>query len=193
MAMMSVRLFPAAILAILSLPGIRLTPVQQDPWAAADRAVRRLHPSAFPQLPSLIRRSLEQRRCLVPQSRVAAGAHNVIEGRLRRQGTKDWAVLCSRGGASTILVFWGGDPSMVDSLATAADRTYLQGMGAEGIVFSRYLSIADPTFIRAHAGRSNDPLPAGPIHEGINDAFAGKGSVVWYRDGQRWHELAGAD
>lgn len=78
----------------------------------ADRATRRLPPSAFAQLPSDVRIDAEQRGCSVPQSSYDddRGEHNVINGQFRDRGVPAWAVLCSRERVSAILVCNGGHP-----------------------------------------------------------------------------------
>src|ERR671937_183045 len=78
----------------------------QDRWEAADAAVLRLPPAAFPQLPRNIVRYLQARGCTVPQTFVSAEPHNVISGEFARRGQTDWAVLCSRGREPSIIVFW---------------------------------------------------------------------------------------
>src|SRR5215472_14914222 len=79
-----------------------------DRWHAADRAIIRLDPDAFLQLPLSIRQELRRRRCTIPQSYEAAAAEGVISGRFHPTNEIDWAVLCSVDQESSILVFRGG-------------------------------------------------------------------------------------
>jgi len=100
--------------ACLAFP--RPTPAQ-DAWDRADSATTRLPPSGFSQLPPGVRRALEERGCMIPQSSERRQPHNVIRGEFQQPGQLDWAVLCSRARVSTILVFWKGNPAEVDSVA----------------------------------------------------------------------------
>ena len=164
-----------------------------SPWNHADSAIVRLAPSAFLTLPVSVRVALTSRGCLIPQSPEVPKLHNVDGGHLRGNSGIDWVALCSIAGRSRILVFWGGDTTQVDSLSASADRNFLQGMGGGSIAFSRIIGIVDARFIRQHAAWYGGALPPGAIHDGINDAFAGKGSTVYYWSAGRWLELAGAD
>jgi hypothetical protein len=106
---------------------------------------------------------------------------------------------------STILVFRQGRTPPFE-LATAPDANFLQGLGGATIGFSRVISVATPRFIRrasAAARSAAQPAPVsaqrvGPLptpldHDGIDDAFAGKGSTVHYFHSGRWVTLAGSD
>ena len=105
----------------------------------------------------------------------------------------DWAVLCSRARISTILVFRRGQTPPFE-LATSPDRDYLQGLGGSAIGFSRLISVATARFIRAAAAAGHGgPAPPPLDHEGIDDAFAGKGSKVLYFYAGKWLTLAGSD
>ena len=55
-------------------------PVSSQDWAAADAAMRRLAPSAFPSLPAGIRADLQRRGCTVPQTYVSTPNQNVVRG-----------------------------------------------------------------------------------------------------------------
>ena len=86
-----------AILACVSKPM-----VTQSRWQS-DLAIRRLPPSAFPELSPAIRSALETRHCTIPQpteDEVAPAiwhhSQNVISGRFHQSEALDWAVLCSR-------------------------------------------------------------------------------------------------
>ena len=79
-------------------------------------------------------------------------------------------------------------------LARQPDRNYLQNVGPGGVIgFSRALGVADPKFIREHHEWYGGPEPPPLDHDGINDMFVGKASVVWYRHAGRWLQLTGAD
>ena len=160
----------------------------------ADRATIRLSPSAFPELPGAVRRELERRGCVIPQAFSNRDPNNIVRGRFTSSTQKDWAVLCSRRHVSSILVFRGGSVTSVAELARWPDRNYLQNVGPGGVIgFSRELGVADPTFIREHHEWYGGPKPPPLTHDGINDMFVGKASVVWYWYARRWLQLTGSD
>lgn len=166
---------------------------QDDKWRAADAATVRLPPSAFPRLPRPVARSLARRGCTIPQAFHESSPHNVISGEFARRGQTDWAVLCSRGRASSILIFWRGSPNSVSEIAKAADAGFLQDVGGGRIGFSRAIGVADRKRIlacyREYGGRRPPPI----THHGIDDAYVEKASSVHYFRRGRWLELQGAD
>ena len=166
----------------------------QDKWALADSNVKRLPPSAFPQLPPNIDHYLQAKRCTIPQYDNNPRPHNVIRGHFARAGQDDWAVLCSRNRVSTILVFWNGSTRRPSEIAKAADRNFLQGTdGRDGIGFSRVIAVADKKYILDHYKAYGGPRPPPITHQGIDDGFMEKASVILYFYRGRWRELQGAD
>lgn len=167
----------------------QLTPAD---WRHADAATVRLHPSAFSHLPSSIRTEMERRGCTVPQPFGSDRRRNVIRGHFTHAKRTDWAALCSRGKRSSVLVFHGKDFREVDELAEAADSEYLQTVPGGRIGFSRALVVATPKMVRR--SREDDvPKPRIIDHDGIVDAFEGKGSMIWYWFGEKWILLSGSD
>lgn len=167
--------------------------VEGQDWGAADRATKRLSPSVFTNAPAAVRAEMERRGCTVPQPFTASQPENVIQGRFFSAGQMDWAVLCSRRRVSSILIFRNGTASSVIEIASRADSSFLQGIGSGEIGFSRGIHTASPRSIRAyHDAFGGQQLP--PIdHDGIDDAFIEKASVVRYWYGGRWLSLQGAD
>jgi len=164
-----------------------------DRWDTAAANIRRLPPSAFGDLPEAIRRDLERRKCTVPQIWDDSVPHNVVRGHFARPGQTDWAVLCSRNGVSAILVFWHESADTVAELDSMSDGTFLQGVGGGQIGYSRQIGVADSAFINRHYGWYGGPEPPPLDHEGIDDAFVEKASVVHYWYEGRWLRLTGAD
>ena len=161
-------------------------------WAKADLATTRMPPSAFPELPDPIQEDLTRRGCTIPQP--FTGTHqNVIRGRFTSAKQTGWAVLCSIKRRSSILVFRIGSTTAVAELAADQDSDSLQVIGDGAIGYSRALGVADADFIRVHYQRYGGPKPPPVDHDGINDLFIEKGSVVryWYRG--RWLELTGSN
>jgi hypothetical protein len=163
-----------------------------DPWMTAERRIVRLRPSAFPEVPHAVRDDLERRGCRIPQTPGGDRWQNIVSGRFTGPRALDWAALCSRNGSSTILVYPNGAARGVLEVHRAEDRGYLQ-QDTEGIVFSRHISPATPAYIRV----KNHPtlVPGLPRfdHDGINDAFVGKASTIWFLSAGRWLKLLGAD
>jgi hypothetical protein len=166
----------------------------QDKWRIAEEATVRLKPSAFSQLPKNIVSYLQKRGCTVPQVFGETKPHNVIRGEFARSGQFDWAVLCSRKCASTILVFWNGSTKSVSETARAEDRNFLQTISEGGKVgFSRAIDVVDKDYILEHYREYGGTKPPPITHQGINDAYVEKASTVLYFYRKRWLELHGAD
>lgn len=165
--------------------------VTQNP---AGSRLERLPPEAFPQLPRNVVRNLRARGCTVPQADFQSKPNNVIRGEFSRRGQTDWAVLCSRGGESSILVFWAGSTRAPAQLAKAPDKAYWLGNDRDGFHYYRHLMVADKTYILIHYreyGRG-EFIPT-INHDGIDDGFLEKGSEVYYYYRRAWLSLPGAD
>jgi len=162
-------------------------------WQRADAATVRLRPAVFSDLPTPIRQSLERRGCTVPQLHAVEAPHNVIRGHFTSAAQIDVAVLCSKARVSSILVFRGGSTTDVAVLASSPDKDFLQGLGPGVIGYSRSLDAVGPKYIQDHYLRYGGPKPPPLDHDGIDDGFDGKASVVryWYRG--HWLQLTGAD
>jgi hypothetical protein len=159
----------------------------------ADSQVVRLSPSGFPQLPAAVRRELIRRGCTIPQVSGEKGPHNVIKGSFTERGELDWAVLCSVNRVSTILVFPRASASHVIELAQQADIDRLQSDGGAEIGYFRQISPVGSEFIMQHYQAYGGIEPPPIDHQGIDDAFVGKASVVLYFYRGQWQELTGAD
>jgi hypothetical protein len=182
------------LLTVLLFGLVALWGAPQDKWAAADSAAFRLPPAAFTQLPKNIVRYLRGRGCTIPQTYLSREPHNVISGEFTRPGQTDWAVLCSRNGESSILVFWRGSVKSVSEVAKAPDRGYLQTVGEGGkIAFSRAIEPVSRAYILRHYKEYSGRRPPRITHQGIDDAYVEKASVVLYYHRGKWLELQGAD
>jgi len=159
-------------------------------WSRADAATVRLVPSAFSNLPPSVRSAMEQRRCTVPQPVDSGRPRNVISGHFTDAKSTGWAVLCSRERRSAVLVFHGKDFGDVDALAEAPDSEYLQTVSGGRIGFSRALSVAAPKVVKQSRVAAK---PRVVDHDGIVDAFEGKGSTIWYWSGDKWISALGSD
>lgn len=184
-----------AVVVILWLAASAASAQDADRWTAAEKAMVRLSPAVFSELPARLKAHLTRIGCSVPQSFLRKEPHNVIEGRFRRLDQTDWAVLCHRGGTTSLLVFWEGSPDKSEELGKSEDGSYLQTIdGAGTIGFSHAIGIVDKDYIIGHyeAYGGTEP-PSALDHEGINDMFLEKASVVHYWHKGTWLELTGAD
>jgi hypothetical protein len=103
-------------------------------------------------------------------------------------------VLCSRNSISSSLVFGMTSTKPVAELAAAPDGDFLQVVDGHGrIGFSRAVGVAHPQSIRNFHAAFGGPPPPPLEHDGIDDAFTEKASIVRYWYAGRWLELTGAD
>lgn len=149
-------------------------------FVQAGGPIKYLSPDRFAGMPSPMVTALKDRGCGIPQSWHNDQPHNVIRGTFLGKGHDDWAVLCSVHGRSEILVFpQGGDTDPI-ALAPAEDAAYLQRIRSGEDGFSRLISTAAASYIDQD-------------HDGIEDSFVEKGSVVRYFQSNEWLRLSGAD
>lgn len=168
--------------------------ISQHKATTPDSAISRLPPSAFSQLPENIVEYLHHKGCTIPQSYMRSEPHNVISGEFARRGQTDWAALCSRNGQSSVIVFWGGSTRSFSEIAKALDRTFLQMVSGDGkLAFSRSIESVGRDYILSHQQAYRGPKPQEVTHQGINDAYLEKGSVVLYYHRGNWLRLQGAD
>jgi hypothetical protein len=165
-------------------------------WAAraatAVSEIRRLPIEAFPSVPPAIATVLRARRCTVPQPAFAGPPRNLIQGEFLTKGETGWAVLCSVHNSTTLLVFRNANDTQPETLNTRDDLTYMQGLDANQIGYSRQITPASRDFIMTHAANGG-PQPPPIDHQGIDDAFLEKASTVLYFHNGKWLQLAGAD
>lgn len=189
----------AAAIAFLFVPMMRTASFAQVPddlerrFDEAERAIVRLPPSAFRQLPRNLVRKLQRQGCTIPQTLFAKNPHNVIRGEFAKPGQTDWAVLCSVKGVSSILVFWNGSEKNAAEIAPMEDRIFLQEATPPQIGFSRAINPVGKDFILRHYDAYGGPKPPPINHLGIDGAFLEKASEVWYFDAGKWLKLTGAD
>lgn len=167
----------------------------QEKLSVSVQSLERVPPAAFPQLPKNVVRRLQARRCTIPQTDLEPRPNNVISGEFAKKGQTDWAVLCSRGGVSSILVFWDGSRESPAELARVPDDAYWLGNAREGSHYYRHLMVADRDYILVHYKEYDRSKKAPPpiTHDGIDDGFLEKGSEVFYYYRGKWLELPGAD
>ena len=147
----------------------------------------------FPELPENLEAALRRRGCTIPQVPMIDGRHNVIRGEFLKPGQTDWAVLCSVGRVSSILVFWNGSETSLAEIAKRKDLDRLQGWVGDKIVFSSAIAPVGREYILEHYRAYGGEKPPAIDHQGIDDMFYGKGSEVLYFYRGRWLHLTGAD
>jgi hypothetical protein len=187
---------PKALVIILFtsiLSEMSLAEVSSDLWDQANQEIRRLPPEIFANLPDNILKELKKRGCTIPQSYASSDPHNVIQGQFQAKGQMDWAVLCSSGNKSSILVFWGGDTRLVSQIAKSPDKNWLQVIADRKIAYSRHITSVGADAMREHYRAEDGSKPPLFDHEGIDDAFLEKGSSVHYWHDGNWLELTGPD
>ncbi len=183
------------IILVLCSPGLAFCQSidSQPNVQEADLQIVRLSPTRFLQLSNGVLNELARRNCTIPQVADEKIPQNVIKGSFIEKGELDWAVLCSVHGNSGILIFRNQSAKHVIEVARQADKDRLQG-GADGKMgYSRAISPVDRAFILEHYQAYGGPTPPPIDHQGIDDAFVGKASVVLYFYRGKWLQLTGAD
>src|SRR5262249_34959266 len=133
-----------------------------------------LPPRAFRRLPAAIVRSLEARKCSIPQSPDNKTPQNVIRGSFTGAKRNEWAVLCSRRGISSILVFEADSAKLVADIAAQEDDHYLVQEGQRKPYLSRTISAVGKDYIVGHYKAYGGPKPPPISHQGIDDGFLEK-------------------
>jgi hypothetical protein len=160
--------------------------------------VGRLEPSEVPDLPAEFVEKLNARGCTIPQfdpgdqmmKLMRSGASNIIHGEFARRGQEDWAVLCSNGKTSTIVIFWGKATACPASLARLDDAHYLKPGKDKKLHYSRSIRPLGESDLGDRAGiASLRPLQ----HQGIDDRFIGKSSAFFYCNEGKWRIFPAKD
>jgi hypothetical protein len=124
------------------------TLLDSDRWADAATRVVRLSPDSSPNVPVDIRRRITADGCTVPQrwtprndslergfdglvrgyepTAPPVAPTNLISGEFGAEGQRDWAVLCSINGRSSIRVYWGGPSACQTAFELIEDVRLLQ-------------------------------------------------------------------
>jgi hypothetical protein len=97
------------------------------------------------------------------------------------------------GDWSGIVVVWGGAVRCPGPISVGFDGDAFQSIGDGRVGYSRGVTTADMRSILEHAEAYGGPEPPSRDHDGVNDAFIGKASVVHYCHDGRWYLLQGAD
>jgi hypothetical protein len=160
------------------------------PAAKKDIAIRKMQPADVAELPAAFVEKLNSRGCAIPQfgevgrsGATTGGPTNVIHGEFARHGQEDWAVLCSKGGSSTIVIFWGKTTACPASLARLEDAHYLKRGKDKKVRYSRAIRALGESDLGDRAGTAGlKPF----AHQGIDDRFVGKSSAFFYCSEGKW-------
>src|ERR1700686_29515 len=165
------------------------------PAVQKGNTIRKLQPADVAELPAEFVEKLNARGCSIPQfgtvgrtgdtagANGADSATNVIHGEFARHGQEDWAVLCSKGGSSTIVIFWGKTTACPASLARLEDAHYLKRGKDKKVRYSRSIRALGESDLGDRAGISGLKSFS---HEGIDDRFVGKSSAFFYCSQGKW-------
>jgi hypothetical protein len=155
--------------------------------------IHHLPVASFPQIPMVIQSVLSDRNCLIPQTYEAHRPENVIQGSFERAGSSDWAVLCSRHGTVSLLVFFGSDPEHPFTLATAPETEKLQVHDPTGVLgFNWGIDPASPEQVReAQAGMY--PRPPKVSHFAVADSIVEHSTEYHYYSNGAWTLLPTPD
>lgn len=167
---------------------------QKDVWTEAAKKIVRLPPAAFPELPEVIREELERIGATIPQVDLIERRHNVVKGHFRTTQQMDWAVLCSIGGISSILIFWNGTTEDCDTIELGRDSSQMQGMGLVGLeyMYSVSISTAEAAEVKTRYIDTGE-IPDFSAHEGITIWWFEKGADVEYLFEGTWLTLGYSD
>lgn len=171
------------------------------PAVQKDNGIRKVQPADVAGLPPEFVEKLNVRGCSIPQfgdvgragqavGESAGEPTNVIHGEFARHGQEDWAVLCSKGGSSTIVIFWGKTTACPASLARLEDAHYLKRGKDKKVRYSRSIRALGESDLGDRAGIAGlKPF----AHQGIDDRFVGKSSAFFYCSEGKWKIFPGKD
>ncbi|HEX8713083.1 MAG TPA: hypothetical protein VF730_14485 [Terracidiphilus sp.] len=184
---------PAASQNIPSLVQLNETGRIQVAGRSTPYIIRHLPVDSFPQLPQAIQETLIGRGCLIPQTYQAHRPENVIHGSFERQGSSDWAMLCSIQGTVSLLVFLGSDPAHPFTLASGQETERLQAHDPTGVLgFNWGIDAASPRQVHdAQAGMF--PRPHLVSHDAVADSMIDHVTVYHYYSNGAWTLLPTPD
>jgi len=155
--------------------------------------VRRLPPDSLDFIPRIVRAALNERGCLIPQP-FEGKSRNAVTGAFTAKGAVEWAVLCSVGGSSQILIIDSQSGEVIDSLNEGDDADGLQGIGGGKWGYSRALNRLSKEAIGHRLIDDYGKAIPQPIdHDALDVAFLEKASVAHYRAGGNWYRVITSD
>lgn len=156
-----------------------------QPRPDADGATR-LTPATFADAPPSIRQALADEACRIPQAWGHEGPHNIIQGAFATAEQTDWAALCSRNGASEVLLFWGGPIRCPPLPGPRQDSDYLRETAGDGQLFARALASVPAGLLAQYWTSPDARSGTTPTHDAIADAVQEGDATAFYCDNGRW-------
>jgi hypothetical protein len=151
--------------------------------------VRHLPVSSFPNLPLNVAGQLTDRGCLIPQTYEARRPENVVHASLQRQGSSDWAILCSTQGEVSLMVFFGAAPGRPLTLVSTPETQRLQThFGTPVLGFNWGIDPVTPDAIR-QAQIGLFPRPARLDHDALSDSQVDRKTIYHYYAKDAWRLL----
>jgi hypothetical protein len=155
--------------------------------------VRRLPPDSLGFMPVKVQSTLNQRGCLIPQP-FETEFRNAATGAFTAKGTVEWAVLCSVGGDSQILIIASQTGAVVDSLDGGSDAGGMQGIGGGKWGYSRLVNtLPKERIARQLIEEYGKAIPQPIDHDALDVAFLEKASEAYYRAGGNWYRVTTSD
>lgn len=118
-----------------------------------------------------------------PSSGFSKGG-NVIRGEFFRRGGADWAVLVTRDGYSSILVFKDGQTATVDELGKTLEPENLQSGSKTNPFYQRKITLASKAEINSYS-----ELSTAEKHDGIKEMVGKEVKNLYYYDQNQWRSL----
>ena len=189
-----------ALLSLVFVLGVSLLLVAGASGTELGQVYKPLSPADFPSLPAHVKKELDKMGCRIPQA-YEAQPNNAVQGEFAKKGQKDWALLCSKGGSSRLLIFWGGSAKCPDPGRVAADQDFLQYQNdqkpgaadprdpATKLYFSRMIAALNPEDTKAQFAARSARKKLAPDHDGIEESIPlEQSSIVHYCLNGRWEQ-----
>ena len=156
--------------------------------------VRRLPPDSIDSLPPSVRATLNERKCLIPQS-FYGSTRNAITGAFTAKGKVEWAVVCSVQDTSKILILTASTGAVIDSIGSSSpDVNWIQGIGDGKSGYSLQIAkIRGKDILAINFEDLPTDLPKPIDHDAIDVAFLEKASTAYYHARGVWLEFTTSD
>jgi hypothetical protein len=158
--------------------------------AKLSEMVPRLAPDSLGELPPSVRAVLRARGCLIPQY-FNGERRNAYRGVFSAKGADEWAVMCSVGGNSQILVIAAPAHAVVDSIAIGDDAGAMEHEDDGKWMFTRTLGVTrlSPRLM----DDDSQPIPQPIDHDALDIPIYGKASVAHYLARGKWYRVITSD
>jgi hypothetical protein len=133
------------------------------------------------EIPEIVRAELGRLDCLIPRYQYSTSETSVVWGEFEHRGQRDLAVLCVHADkSSSTYMFWASEATRRETMPESGNSiNVVSRAGVESRV-----DLAKP---------AEQDLPPGVTHDGIEIGCCECCSTIFYRHGERWFTLPGAD